>query len=383
MKDFLSMKRINSNDWSDNNLKFAMFHATLSQCFTRTAALLHGRYDTPAFRASHHAVAMSAANLQASLDLFKAMHELEPTRLRVLALYNFYRALDNVVRNESLAVARSAQWERFPAGDDASYAVPNMYWYGTGQHAQLTDRFNFRAVDNAAERAARVFNCYAAGCKGVFSSRNGKCTTCLTSFCVDCHSLTPAGGGDHACAPAEKESIDEIQTSTKQCPSCLMAVYKSSGCDQMMCTLCHAMFLFSTGELVKRSSALHNPYYLALPRSAQEAVRRNLANHVDVTPYFEIIPPTAKAAAAARALRLQRNYDLITNDAHHKAVLKDKDAVTKAFTDMFAGVMKAFARQHWFGGIEYIDLRNGDDNAQPFAGLAPPEGWVGFYGELH
>jgi hypothetical protein len=273
--------RLNANKWRDFQLQFSMFHAALSCYFTTTvdyASNIMRREDKTESVRRHTLDVTSDDNLKMSAELFAAFHEEEPSVLRVIALYDFHDLLQKVLLKESIAVARTAEPSRFPAGDEASYSNPYLYTTHRYDSSTLPALFNFRADSaGAAGKKARAFNCCAAGCKGVFSSLDGTCTTCATSVCVDCH-VPKLAGESHACMQSDKDSVQAIHASTKPCPTCLAAVYKSSGCDQMMCTLCHAMFLYTTGELVKRSSALHNPHYLALPRNAQEAVRRNLAN---------------------------------------------------------------------------------------------------------
>ena len=72
---------------------------------------------------------------------------------------------------------------------------------------------------------------------------------------------------DHECVPDEVASFKALRKETRPCPnpSCAVATYKISGCDQMWCVVCHTTWLWSTGE-VDHSLVQHNPHMFAYLR---------------------------------------------------------------------------------------------------------------------
>ncbi len=265
---FLEDARHTQRPWAHISLQFALFHASLAQLcasYYPLTASAESNFNQSGLKAIF---ATTDANLRASTELFMACHELEPSKRRLHRLWDLYRNLKRAIHSEPIAVARAAVLANFPEGGDAGYASKYLY-----HSTYRTDYFNWKAKDEDAATQQRAYNCLSPLCNGVFLSTTGTCNTCDVRFCLDCHAVKPPDGS-HECLLEDKESIAEIANTTKPCPKCLAAVYKLNGCDQMMCTLCHTMFLFSSGELVKRASALHNrlqPRLRAHPHAAEQA----------------------------------------------------------------------------------------------------------------
>lgn len=63
----------------------------------------------------------------------------------------------------------------------------------------------------------------------------------------------------HVCNPHDKESVEMIRKSTKQCPKCCTRIEKIDGCSQMWCTTCNSAFDWQSGEPI--NGPIHNPHY--------------------------------------------------------------------------------------------------------------------------
>jgi hypothetical protein len=104
--------------------------------------------------------------------------------------------------------------------------------------------------------------CSADDCRG-FISTAMKCTLCETKYCKSCHEVT---GETHICKQEDVQSAAAILKDSKSCPNCHVLTYRVSGCPQMWCTLCHAVWNWTTCNIEK--GAVHNPHYF-------EYMRRN------------------------------------------------------------------------------------------------------------
>lgn len=288
-----AMRSGKAADWRNTfkcmSMKFALFFSAFFQmCLNITNDFGRDKYDStvradwrtkdiePVIR-EHLSEMRSGGVIELVADLFKTCHEYTPAVNRESEILVFADDIKKALRAEQ-QVARSANVAVFPDFEasfsaDLKYSAParDVAVYGVPAR-----RFDFMAAaGDGAKPLMRVFNCPGAGCDGVFDSADGKCNTCSTTFCTDCHAKVD-GSGEHECVAAELASVAEIKSSTKPCPKCVAPVFRLAGCDQMMCTVCHTLFLFSTGALVTRSSCLHNPHYMALSKEAKEAVRKQM-----------------------------------------------------------------------------------------------------------
>jgi hypothetical protein len=99
--------------------------------------------------------------------------------------------------------------------------------------------------------------CGVFGCRGV-QDTTGECTICLMSTCEICHESKT---GEHVCDPGVIQSVSTITATCKPCPVCKVNISKVDGCDQMWCTNCKYGYSWKTGQLIKETSAFHNPHY--------------------------------------------------------------------------------------------------------------------------
>jgi hypothetical protein len=103
-----------------------------------------------------------------------------------------------------------------------------------------------------------VRKCPVQDCKGFVSSK-WKCGLCKSTVCKDCNEV-----GEHTCDPGAIETIKLLKKDTKPCPTCGEMIFKASGCSQMWCTSCHAVFDWNTMQL--ETGLIHNPHYYEFQR---------------------------------------------------------------------------------------------------------------------
>ena len=119
--------------------------------------------------------------------------------------------------------------------------------------------------DEARKKMRRTYiaPCPSNECRG-FLNDTLVCGTCAKTACSQCGVLL---ADDHECVPDEVASFKALRKETRPCPnpSCAVATYKISGCDQMWCVVCHTTWLWSTGE-VDHSLVQHNPHMFAYLR---------------------------------------------------------------------------------------------------------------------
>jgi hypothetical protein len=103
-----------------------------------------------------------------------------------------------------------------------------------------------------------VRKCPVEDCKGFVSSK-WKCSLCDNTICKDCNEV-----GEHTCDPGAVETMKLLKNDTKPCPTCGEMIFKASGCSQMWCTSCHAVFDWNTMQL--ETGNIHNPHYYEFQR---------------------------------------------------------------------------------------------------------------------
>ncbi len=106
--------------------------------------------------------------------------------------------------------------------------------------------------------------CPVNDCRG-FLSTEWKCGICSTEVCRECHFPRAA---DHKCNPDHVKSAKVIEQTTRPCPRCAAAVFKTDGCDHMWCTACNTGFSWRTGEPIQNQRNT-NPYFYQWLRTAE------------------------------------------------------------------------------------------------------------------
>jgi hypothetical protein len=70
----------------------------------------------------------------------------------------------------------------------------------------------------------------------------------------------------HVCNENDIQSIKEIRSHSRPCPSCKTKIVRIAGCDTMWCTQCNTGFNWRTGMIINDVRNLHNPHYIEFMR---------------------------------------------------------------------------------------------------------------------
>lgn len=118
-----------------------------------------------------------------------------------------------------------------------------------------------------------IFKCQKLNCEG-FVDTNYVCNACETKYCNKCFAeLVPDTNSTnkfspHTCDKEEVETHANILKNTKPCPKCCARIFRSEGCSQMFCVMCHTGFDWNTGKIIKGN--FHNPHRMEWLRTLNE-----------------------------------------------------------------------------------------------------------------
>jgi hypothetical protein len=136
-----------------------------------------------------------------------------------------------------------------------------------------------QAAPAQAQPAAVGRRCPCGGCRGFLSSDTWKCGVCEKKTCSACNE-EEENDGTHVCNPESVETAKLLKTDTKSCPKCGVLIFRESGCAQMWCPDCHAVFNWNTLEI--DTGIIHNPHYyefqVANARTQYANAGRNLGD---------------------------------------------------------------------------------------------------------
>jgi hypothetical protein len=118
----------------------------------------------------------------------------------------------------------------------------------------------------------RRVKCITLNCKG-YLDNSFNCSLCDTQVCEHCQEQKTT---DHTCNQNVIENIKAIQNETKPCPSCNTNIFRSFGCSQMFCTLCHTVFDWETGMIDR--GRVHNPHYFEWRRGRNIIAPREIGD---------------------------------------------------------------------------------------------------------
>jgi hypothetical protein len=128
----------------------------------------------------------------------------------------------------------------------------------------------------------QTFPCQVTpGCLGFIKvecseDRHVACVVCNINTCIACMCAVGEAPDDHKCDPNERRSVATLLTTTKACPKCHTRISRISGCPQMMCTSCHTIFDWNTGnECV--GGVIHNPHFHKLSTEMQNKIVKERA----------------------------------------------------------------------------------------------------------
>lgn len=84
----------------------------------------------------------------------------------------------------------------------------------------------------------------------------GVCGVCAARVCGLCGEEVVEGDG-HRCCRNTLLSMHQVRQECRSCPTCSVAIMRSSGCDHMKCTFCGCNFHWVTGKIIHRTTNLH------------------------------------------------------------------------------------------------------------------------------
>jgi len=124
---------------------------------------------------------------------------------------------------------------------------------------RINDLLGDRTPKHGSETKPKVHytaRCQYDNCRGFVESSTNLCGTCRQRVCTDCHMPR---SDVHTCAKEDLDSAAIIRAECRNCPKCMVPIFKSGGCDQMFCTACHVAFSWTTGCV--EVGAVHNPHF--------------------------------------------------------------------------------------------------------------------------
>lgn len=151
------------------------------------------------------------------------------------------------------------------------------------QREKYRNERNQSVVSTASTPSRASLPCPDTGCHGIIIG--SKCGMCDTRYCMKC--LKPAPNRDtsdetpdtHVCNEEDVGTVAMLRQ-THPCPKCRQGIYKTEGCDQMWCTVCHTCFSWRTGNIL--NGPVHNPHFYEYMRqhggAAGDQLRRNVGD---------------------------------------------------------------------------------------------------------
>lgn len=140
-----------------------------------------------------------------------------------------------------------------------------------------------------------IKHCSVPDCKGTLNNR-WNCRLCEKSHCNKCGELKSTRTRDgerkaddyteeeeHTCDPNSVQNMEEIKMNSKPCPKCSVPIFKTEGCDQMFCIVCHTAFSWKTLQI--ETGRIHNPHYYEILRKNGD-IRREEG---DIRPCDELV----------------------------------------------------------------------------------------------
>jgi hypothetical protein len=150
------------------------------------------------------------------------------------------------------------RWEKFKKIKEECRSQKTLLTEVYNAEKKLRE-LNQRAY-NKPPKKKFIRKCPMNECQGFLSS-SWKCKLCTNHICKNCNEIKCEG---HVCDPGNVETVKLLARDTKPCPSCGEMIFKASGCSQMWCTSCHAVFDWNTMLIEK--GIIHNPHYYEYQR---------------------------------------------------------------------------------------------------------------------
>ena len=178
-----------------------------------------------------------------------------------------------------------------------------------------------------------IKNCSKADCKGTLNNR-WNCRLCETPHCSKCgekKAQSQEQGEErkatdvqvHVCDPNMVQSMEEIKKNSKPCPKCGVAIFKTEGCDQMFCIVCHTAFSWQTLQI--ETGRIHNPHYYEILRKngnlrREEGDVRPCDELVYINDYWEELALARTVISREEGNRLEETFRFVTelNQLHNE-----------------------------------------------------------------
>ena len=179
--------------------------------------------------------------------------------------YDRIRELEIMIREENDKIR--------VINNDNSKVVRPLFKERRGLEDEAYELVNGRKTKK--EKREFLMKCCKNDCKG-FVNNKYKCGICEIQMCSKCYKEKT---DDHECNEDDVKTIEEIKKTCKNCPKCGIPTQKISGCPQMWCVECHAVWSWNTGE-IDNSGRVHNPHYFQFLRNGDSNNIRREAGDV-------------------------------------------------------------------------------------------------------
>ncbi len=165
------------------------------------------------------------------------------------------------------------------------------------------------------------FPCPKKECRGFVDK--GKCSVCSVIVCIFCREIKESE--EHKCDESILKNILEIKNTTKPCPKCTTAVFRTEGCDHMFCTNCRTHFHWITGKVLSNST---NGHYIQTARFAENIALRNIDETPTISdPYENNIHISRSRYPADIKRLLYTDLDVVRNIK--KMHFDERDTISK------------------------------------------------------
>ncbi len=177
-----------------------------------------------------------------------------------------------------------------------------------------------------------------------------ECKKCLEKTCIVCQE--DFKDEKHVCNKDIIKSLKLIDSDSKPCPGCKINIQKTSGCNQMWCTICHSFFDWVTNKMCDDKEIRHNPHYFDFLNQNPS----NVNNDIDSNEIFRFSASVRDIVTKYRTFSTYRNILIrIYNDAIHRMLQYTK---TTSYTKtMF---------------YPFNDCDNTNKNFKDFCGMLSP-----------
>lgn len=136
--------------------------------------------------------------------------------------------------------------------------------YAFPARLKLIHRDKIVEAMNGKDGQGKRRRCPNSLCAGSLSQSNGimQCNCCNVSYCPKCEKSLRSDD-KHVCLEDDLKSMRAVSDCV-QCPTCLIPVIKSFGCNFITCAICKTNFDYITGQITKAGN--HDPLQITLKK---------------------------------------------------------------------------------------------------------------------